>query len=90
MSDNLYNVLKVKYKTNTAIGTVFGVSRQSASLWRTSGVPETIALLCHLSTDIPYVYNPNHYDRDVKGLNLNIQKVTTNDHKPERIQQRAA
>ena len=68
----------------------FGVSRVSVYQWGTRGVPEHIALLCHLSAEIPYTYKPSDYGRDAKGLNLNLKKVTTNDHKPERIQPRTA
>ena len=87
---SLYQVLKNRFGTQENIGKAFGISRQAVSLWARSGVPEHIAWRCHASADIPYVFNPSDYGVDAKGLNLNLKKVTTNDHKPERIQREAA
>ncbi|PSU19597.1 hypothetical protein CTM97_21710 [Photobacterium phosphoreum] len=82
MTKSLYETLKLKYKTNTAIGCIFNVTRQSVSHWKVNGIPENIALLCHLSPQIQYKYNPIDFGRVNKGLKLNLEttkKVTTND-----------
>ncbi|AWK83853.1 Uncharacterised protein [Photobacterium damselae] len=76
---NLYNILLDVYGSETAIAKAFQVER--ASHWK-KGIPERIALLCHLSCDIPYTYNPSVYRRDGKSLHLNLKmtkKVVTND-----------
>ncbi|PSU88138.1 hypothetical protein C0W42_13515 [Photobacterium kishitanii] len=82
MTSSLYEILKLQYKSDAAIGCVFNVTRQSVSHWKVNGVPEKIALLCHLSHQIQYKYNPIDFGRVNKGLKLNLEttkKVTTND-----------
>lgn len=79
MTCKLYDILLDVYGSETTIAKAFQVER--ASHWR-KRTPERIALLCHLSHDIPYTYNPNFYGRDGKSLHLNLKttkKVTTND-----------
>ena len=73
----LYDVLGGRNK----VAEFFNVSPQAVSLWKEKGVPEKIALLSHLSSKIPYTYNPSEFERDVKSLGIKIkqQKVTTND-----------
>ncbi|MGP1989142.1 hypothetical protein [Citrobacter freundii] len=55
----LYQILKFKFKTNAAIGKRFprrGKARSSQAVgkWERRGVPEDVAILCHLDTEIPY------------------------------------
>ncbi len=59
----LYEILKQKFKTNAAIGRRFprrGSARSSQAVgkWEKRGVPEDVAILCHLDEAIPY----NHPD----------------------------
>ncbi len=79
----LHDVLMATLGSRNKIATLFNVSPQAVSLWKKTGVPERIALLCHLSEDIPYIFNPSDYGVDNKGrLKLNLEttkKVMTND-----------
>ena len=55
----LYEILKAEFKTNAAIGRRFpkrGKPRgsQGVGKWKTRGVPEDVAILCHLDPKIPY------------------------------------
>ncbi|TNL03457.1 hypothetical protein CYD30_25095 [Kosakonia cowanii] len=57
----LYEILKQKFKTNAAIGRRFprrGSARSSQAVgkWANRGVPEDVAILCHLDADIPYLH----------------------------------
>ncbi|CEO39107.1 hypothetical protein [Photobacterium kishitanii] len=75
--DSLYQILLDVFKTEQAIAKAFGLERASHFKKK---VPEKIALLCHLSKDIPYTYNPSNYGRNGKRLNIKTTKeVTTND-----------
>lgn len=60
-----------------------GVTPSALSMMKLRGkISREIALLCHLSSDVPYVFNPTDYGVDDKGLKLNLEiskKVTTND-----------
>ncbi|QKJ87436.1 hypothetical protein PMPD1_2494 [Paramixta manurensis] len=69
----LYQMLKEKFRTDTAIADALGVARPAVHTWR-KHIPERIALLCHLSPDIPYVYNPADYGRDPNRLGLALTK----------------
>lgn len=56
---SLYEILKNQYKTNAAIGNRFprrGKPRSSQAVgkWKIRGVPEDVAILCHLDKSIPY------------------------------------
>lgn len=67
----LYEILKTEIGSNAEIGRRFpakGKPRtgQAVGKWRSQGVPEDIALLCHLSSCIPYTYNPADYGRKLK------------------------
>ncbi|PSU23847.1 hypothetical protein C0W35_18330 [Photobacterium kishitanii] len=77
--DPLFLILLDVFKTEKVIASTFGLERASHFKKK---VPEKIALLCHLSEDIPYIYNPSNYGRHRKGLKLNLEttkKVMTND-----------
>lgn len=55
----LYEVLKDRFGSNAAIGRRFprrGKPRSSQAVgkWKNSGVPEDVAILCHLDKTIPY------------------------------------
>lgn len=55
----LYDILKKHFKTNANIGRNFprrGKSRTSQAVgkWKLRGVPEDVAILCHLDASIPY------------------------------------
>lgn len=57
----LYEILKTQFKTNAAIGRRFpkkGRPRgsQGVGKWKTRGVPEDVAILCHLDPNIPYTH----------------------------------
>lgn len=57
----LYEILKAQFKTNAAIGRRFpkkGKARgsQGVGKWKTRGVPEDVAILCHLDPSIPYIH----------------------------------
>ncbi|MDE1480638.1 hypothetical protein [Xenorhabdus bovienii] len=59
----LYEILKNIYRTNIAIGHAFprkGKPRSSQGVgkWKKRGVPEDVAILCHVSPDIPYTHEP--------------------------------
>ncbi|ECM3181871.1 hypothetical protein QB94_16770 [Salmonella enterica subsp. enterica serovar Newport] len=59
----LYEFLKATYGSNAAIGRRFprkGKPRsgQAVGKWAKRGVPEDVAILCHLDVNIPY----NHPD----------------------------
>lgn len=66
----LYEILKIQFKTNAAIGRRFpkkGRPRgsQGVGKWKTRGVPEDVAILCHLDPSIPYTHpkpadDPHH------------------------------
>ncbi|MDE9495887.1 hypothetical protein KKJ09_20470 [Xenorhabdus bovienii] len=67
---NLYQILKSIYKTNAAIGCTFprkGKPRSSQAVgkWKKRGVPEDVAILCHINPDIPYKHE----------LHLDLPKV---------------
>ncbi|MDA1378705.1 hypothetical protein PCI56_01090 [Plesiomonas shigelloides subsp. oncorhynchi] len=70
--DPLYKTLLDKYSTEAGIAKAFGVAR--AVSWRDK-VPEKIALLCHLSPDINYTYNPHDYGREIEQLNLGLNEL---------------
>ncbi|MEC6796809.1 hypothetical protein VXS03_07100 [Photobacterium sp. S4TG1] len=80
--NNLIQTLIVKYGNVTKTAKAFSVSHTAVVKWKKNGPPLHIALLCHLSEDIPYIFNPSDYGVDDKGLKLNLEttkKVTTND-----------
>lgn len=57
----LFEILKQQFKTNTAIGKRFprkGKPRSSQAVgkWEMRGVPEGVAILCHLDSKIPYTH----------------------------------
>ncbi|MFQ6287589.1 hypothetical protein ACLMPM_19650 [Yersinia enterocolitica] len=59
---SLYFILKEKFKTNSAIGRRFPKkgkprSSQGVGKWKFRGVPEDVAILCHLDTSIPYIHD---------------------------------
>lgn len=75
----LYEILKEQIGSNAEIGRLFpskGKARtgQAVGKWRAQGVPEDIALLCHLSPKIPYTYNPADYGRNPENLSLVLTK----------------
>ncbi|USH03674.1 Cro/Cl family transcriptional regulator [Grimontia kaedaensis] len=87
MNDELYDLLLAHFGTQQSIANTFGVSRPAVAGWKYH-VPERVALLCHLSQNISYTYDPSHFQRDKKALKLNCVKptalpqdseVTTND-----------
>ncbi|WP_315707571.1 hypothetical protein [Brenneria uluponensis] len=49
-------------------------SYEAIKTYRKRGLPEKVALLCHISTDIPYIYNPADYGRNPENLNLVLTK----------------
>lgn len=58
---NLYKTLLVVYGSNAAIGRRFprrGKPRsgQAVGKWAKRGVPEDVAILCHLDAEIPYCH----------------------------------
>lgn len=58
---NLYKTLLAVYDSNAAIGRRFprkGKPRsgQAVGKWKTRGVPEDVAILCHLDPNIPYTH----------------------------------
>ncbi|KAB0559996.1 hypothetical protein [Pantoea stewartii] len=66
---NLYEILKKHYKTNTNIGMNFPKrgkprSSQAVGKWKFRGVPEDVAILCHINPEIPYEHptltGPDH------------------------------
>ncbi|MGL4219420.1 MAG: hypothetical protein ACRCSS_02150 [Shewanella sp.] len=69
--DPLYSKLLSIYGTEAAMAKEFGVTRTLC--WKEK-VPEKIALLCHLSPDIDYTYQPEAYGRGRTNLNLNLAK----------------
>ncbi|HHL2712691.1 hypothetical protein [Yersinia rohdei] len=69
----LYQILKEKYGTDSEIAKAFGVERPTVFPWR-KVAPEKVALLCHMSTDIPYTYNPADYGRNPENLSLVLTK----------------
>jgi hypothetical protein len=59
----LYKILRATYGSNAAIGRNFprkGKPRsgQAVGKWEKRGVPEEVAILCHLDAEIPYSH-PN-------------------------------
>lgn len=59
----LYKILRTTYGSNAAIGRRFprkGKPRsgQAVGKWDKRGVPEEVAILCHLDAEIPYTH-PN-------------------------------
>jgi len=59
----LYEILKQQFKTNAAIGRRFprrGTPRTSQCVgkWKIRGVPEDVAILCHLDEEIIYFHPP--------------------------------
>ena len=77
----LMDTLIAKYGNVTKTAKVFGVTHTAVVKWKTKGAPLHVALLCHLSKEIPYIFNPSDYKVDMKGLGIKIKqkKVTTND-----------
>lgn len=77
----LMDTLIAKYGNVTKTAKAFGVTHTAVVKWKTKGAPLHVALLCHLSNEIPYIFNPSDYKVDVKALGLKIKqpKVTTND-----------
>ncbi|CQI96041.1 hypothetical protein B4900_11455 [Yersinia rohdei] len=49
-------------------------SYEAIKTYRKRGLPEKVALLCHMSTDIPYTYNPADYGRNPENLSLVLTK----------------
>ncbi|CAI1012063.1 hypothetical protein [Serratia fonticola] len=75
----LYEILKQQIGSNAEIGRRFpskGKARtgQAVGKWKAQGVPEDIALLCHISSVIPYTYNPADYGRNPENLSLVLTK----------------
>ncbi|KAB7687399.1 hypothetical protein [Plesiomonas shigelloides] len=54
----------------------FNVTRTAVLKWRTRGVPEYVALLCHLSPCVDYTFRPQDYGREQFPLLLD------KDHQP--------
>ncbi|SCZ72107.1 MULTISPECIES: hypothetical protein [Photorhabdus] len=59
----LYEILKNIYKTNAAIGHAFPKkgkprSSQGVGKWKKRGVPDDVAILCHINPDVPYIHEP--------------------------------
>ncbi|GKX50580.1 hypothetical protein [Budvicia aquatica] len=72
-TNTLYHVLQDKFGSDTKIAKQFNVKRPSVFHWRRE-VPEKVALLCHLSPNIPYTYNPADYGRNSDNLDLVLSK----------------
>ncbi len=70
--DPLYLILVDQFKTEQAIAKYFGLER---AVHFKNKVPERIALLCHLSRDIPYVFDAARYKCNARHLNLNLSKT---------------
>ncbi|KFK98108.1 hypothetical protein IV04_14530 [Serratia sp. Ag1] len=56
---DLYNILKIRFGSDSAIGRAFprrGKPRspQAVGKWKIRGVPEDVAILSHLDESIPY------------------------------------
>ncbi|MEQ9721269.1 hypothetical protein ABQG65_08740 [Yersinia alsatica] len=49
-------------------------SYEAIKTYRKRGFPERVALLCHMSTAIPYTYNPADYGRNPENLRLVLTK----------------
>lgn len=49
-------------------------SYEAIKTYRKRGLPEKVALLCHMSTNIPYTYNPADYGRNPENLSLVLTK----------------
>ncbi|HDL6956636.1 TPA: hypothetical protein PXR55_003062 [Yersinia enterocolitica] len=49
-------------------------SYEAIKTYRKRGLPEKVALLCHMSIDIPYTYNPADYGRNPENLSLVLTK----------------
>ncbi|MBP2845404.1 hypothetical protein J8655_07930 [Dickeya oryzae] len=49
-------------------------SYESIKAYRKRGLPERVALLCHISPDIPFIYDPSIYGRARENLNLVLTK----------------
>ncbi|OEE65893.1 hypothetical protein A1OO_08780 [Enterovibrio norvegicus FF-33] len=58
------------------VATTFSVSRTAVLKWRSRGIPEYVHLLCHISSQIPYTYDPSAFGKDEKALGLNLVKPT--------------
>lgn len=59
-----------------------GITPPALSMMKKRGrISVEIALLCHLSDDIPYVFEPIKYGIDAKALNLNLNLKKK--HKPQ-------
>ncbi|MBL3524155.1 hypothetical protein IM876_15865 [Serratia plymuthica] len=69
----LYQILKDKYGSDSDIAKAFCVERPTVFTWRKT-TPEKIALLCHISPEIPYTYNPADYGRNPENLSLVLTK----------------
>ncbi|HFW4797475.1 TPA: hypothetical protein ACIBS5_002866 [Salmonella enterica subsp. diarizonae serovar 60-67:z35:-] len=66
---DLYDILKKHFRTNAAIGRYFPKkgkprSSQAVGKWRNRGVPDDVAILCHLDSKIPYTYPDFPYRPD--------------------------
>lgn len=49
-------------------------SYEAIKTYRKRGLPEKVALLCHMSNSIPYTYNPADYGRNPENLSLVLTK----------------
>ena len=54
----------------------FHVTRTAILKWRTRGIPEYVALLCHLSPDVQYTFQPHDYGREDLPLQLELKKAS--------------
>ncbi|CNI74768.1 Uncharacterised protein [Yersinia pekkanenii] len=71
---SLYLILKEKFKTNSAIGRRFPKkgkprSSQGVGKWKCRGVPEDVAILCHLDADIAYSHEGISISAPIKQTN---------------------
>lgn len=48
----------------------FNVTRTAILKWRSRGIPEYVALLCHLSPTVDYTFRPQDYGREQFPLQL--------------------
>lgn len=81
--DLIIQTLGGKKNSRAVAAKKLGLTPSALSMMKKRGkISRDIALLCHLSSDIPYTFNPSDYGVDNKGLKLNLEttkKVTTND-----------
>ncbi len=53
-----------------------GITPSALSMMKKRGhISMEIALLCHLSKDIPYTFQPNDYGINANLMNLNLKKT---------------